>query len=137
MGKYLKLQEDIFSIFNGTPWKAEQIKTYPANFTLVGAGNEFIRVSIVASEFGINLNSTAGILLIDIFISAGNGPRQISLIADKLDLYLVGKSVETQLGYVTQFSNSSLDMRGLDRDNPSLFRAVYTIPFNYFGVNTQ
>jgi hypothetical protein len=136
MGKYIGLQDDVFSIFNSATWKAEQIKTYPSNFVAVAAGNEFIRVSIIASGSGLNLKSVSGVLIIDIFTSAGNGPRQAFLIADKIDQYLVGKSVTTTSGYKTQFSNSSLDIRGLDRDNPSLSRSIYTIPFNYFGVNT-
>jgi hypothetical protein len=133
MGKFTRLQEDAFSIFNSAEWKAENIKTFPNNFITVNPGNEFIRVSIIGSGIGINLESVSGVFIIDIFTSAGNGPRQASLIADKLDQYLVGKSISGESGSVTQFSNSALDARGLDRDNPALFRSLYTIPFNYFG----
>lgn len=132
MGKYLNLQEDVFSVFNSAAWKAENIKTFPVNFVPVNQGNEFIRVSIISSKPGINILSVSGVLLIDIFSSAGNGPKQPSTIADKLDQYLVGKSVKTQTNAVTQFGNSNLDFRGLDRDNLSLARSLYTIPFNYF-----
>lgn len=132
MGKYLNLQDDVFSIFNSTAWKAENIKTFPANFVAVDQGNEFIRVSIISSRPGININSVSGVLIIDLFTTAGTGPKQPSLIADKLDLHLAGKSVTTQSKAVTQFSNSTLDFKGVDRDNPALFRSSYTIPFNYF-----
>ncbi len=134
MGKYMNLQQDIFSIFNSSAWKAENIKTFPSDFVIVNAGNEFIRVTIVASGAGINLNSVSGVSIIDIFTSAGNGPKRASLIADKLDLHLVGKSVTTQSNAVTQFFTSSLDFKGLDKDNSALSRSTYTIPFNYFGV---
>lgn len=132
MGKYLNLQDDIFSIFNSNTWKAENIKTFPANFVAVSQGNEFIRVSIISSKSGININSVSGVLIIDIFTSAGNGPKQPSFIADKLDQYLAGKSVTTQANAVTQLMESTLDFRGVDKNNPALFRSLYTIPFNYF-----
>lgn len=132
MGKYLNLQEDIFSIFSSNAWKAENIKTFPENFISINPGNEFIRVSIISSKAGINLISVSGVLIVDIFTSAGNGPKAPSLIADKLDLYLSGKSVATQSKATTQFLSSTLDLKGLDKDNSSLYRTMYTIPFNYF-----
>ncbi len=134
MGKFINLQTDVFSIFNSNTWKAENIKTFPVNFIPINHGNEFIRVNIVGSGSGINLKSISGVIIVDIFTSAGNGPNQAYLIADKLEQYLVGKSVKTQIGAITQFFGSSLETRGLDKDNPSLFRLSYTVPFNYFGV---
>lgn len=134
MGKYQNLETDAFSIFASTPWKNENIKTFPANFIELSPGNEFIRVSVIPSGNGINLTSISGVLIIDIFTSAGNGPKKTSLIADKLDSYLVGKSVSTITGNRTQFNNSSLSYVGLDTVNSALYRATYSIPFNYFGV---
>jgi hypothetical protein len=134
MGKYLEVQEDTFSLFNSPAWKAEGIKTFPTNFVAVNAGNEFIRVSIVSSGQGINIFSVSGIVIIDIFTAAGNGPKRASFIADRLDLYLVGKSLTTHSGATTQFASSSLSDRGPDKDNPALYRTAYTIPFNYFKV---
>lgn len=134
MGKYANLQDDIFSVFSSEAWKAESIKTFPVNFTTVNQGNEFIRVSIVPGGQGLNLNSVSGVLIVDIFTSAGTGPKRSSSIADKLDQYLVGKSLSTVANAVTQFSTSNLDLRSVDRDNPTLFRSIYTIPFHYYGV---
>ena len=134
MGKYENLEKDVFSIFGSTLWKNENIKTFPVNFIELTPGTEFVRVSVIPSGNGINLTSISGVLIIDIFTSAGNGPRRTSLIADKLDSYLVGKSISTQSGNATQLQNSSLAILGLDKDNPALFRASYSIPFNYFGV---
>lgn len=134
MGKYLSLETDIFSIFGNALWVAENIKTYPANFLAISPGNKFIRVSIIPSGTGLNLVSSSGVLIIDIFTPAGNGPRESSLIADKLDQYLAGKTIATVGNNSTQFRGSSLNHLGNDKDNPALFRSVYTIPFNYFGV---
>jgi hypothetical protein len=134
MGKYTNLEKDIFSLFSNSAWTEEVVKTFPSNFVTVNAGEEFIRINILPKGFGINLNSTSGVLLIDIFTLAGNGTKRTSLIADKLDSYLVGKSLSTESKTTTQFSNSSLDYSGTDKDNPTLFRATYTIPFNFFGA---
>jgi len=123
-----------FSIFGSTSWKNENIKTFPVNFIELTPGTEFVRVSVIPSGNGINLTSISGVLIIDIFTSAGNGPRRTSLIADKLDSYLVGKSVSTVSGNSTQFNKSALAYLGLDTVNSALYRATYSIPFNYFGV---
>lgn len=134
MGKYSDIQSDIFSVFDSTAWKAENIKTYPSNFIAVNSGNEFIRVSIIPSGNGINLISISGVIIIDIFTSAGNGPKATILIADRLDSYLVGKSVKTASSKLTQFFNSSLSRGSIDKDNSALYRVAYTIPFTYFGA---
>jgi hypothetical protein len=134
MGKYEALETDVFSVFSQQSWKNENIKTFPVNFVTVNPGNEFIRVSVLPSGDGINIKSVSGLFVVDIFTPAGNGPRRTSLIADKLDQYLVGKVLTTSLNGSTQFLNSTLRSVGLDRDNPSLYRSIYQIPFNYFGV---
>jgi hypothetical protein len=134
MGKYIDLQEDIFSVFDSVAWKAESINTYPFNFIAVDPGNQFIRVNILPSDIGVNLKSISGLLLIEVFVPKGNGPKPLFAVADKLDNYLVGKSLSTHAGTVTQFQNSSVQPLGIDKENHSLYRATYSIPFNYFGV---
>jgi hypothetical protein len=134
MGKYESIQKDIFSIFASANWIAENINTYPDNVTPKDAGNEYIRVSILPNGEGINLISVSGVLIIDIFTSAGEGPKRSSLIADKLDSYLVGKTLSLTSGSSTQFSNSAFEARGLDKINPSLHRSIYSISFKHFGV---
>lgn len=134
MGKYQALEADLFSIFATAAWKAEAINTYPANFVPASPGSEFVRVSAIPSGPGLNLSSVSGIFVVDIFISAGGGPSRTSFIADKLDTYLVGKSIMTGANGVTQLRDSSLGVGAPDRDNPTLYRTPYTIPFNYFGV---
>lgn len=122
-------------MFNSSAWKSEGIKTYPNNFLVVDSTSEYIRVTAVPSGKGADVNSVSGVFIVDIFVSAGNGPKQTSFIADKLDEYLVGKSLSTSAGGVTQFQNSSLQFNGQDKDTPTLYRSTYTIPFNYFGAS--
>lgn len=135
MGKYAALEQDIFSVFGDSAWGSQEIETYPSNFAAKAAGEEFIRVSIVPSGVGVNISSVSGVLMIDVFISAGNGPARASFIADKLDQFLVGKLLSSGSGKATQFFGSALSHYGLDRDNPALHRSSYTIPFSYYGAN--
>lgn len=129
------LETAIFSVFNSSNWKAENIKTYPDNFIELNSGNEFIRVSIIPSGNSLNLKSKSGLLLIDIFTSAGNGPKRSTEIADKLDTYFIGKNILSG-NYSLQFpTGSSLGQGKQDSANPSLYRVTYSIPFNLIGVH--
>lgn len=134
MGKFETLQSDIFSVFGSASWVNEDIKTVPENFVLTITNSEYIRVAILPGTISeVNINSISGQLMIDIFTPAGKGPLRAYQIADKLDEYLNGKTVKTGEGS-TQFRASSLNSIGQDVDNKSLFRSLYTISFNYFGV---
>lgn len=133
MGKYVNIESDIFSVFALPAWTATSIKAYPANFVAVNPGTEYIRANILTGGRGVNLKSATGQMIIDIFTPAGNGTRRSLLIADSLDDFFCGKSLSTQLGNVTQFFSSTVQHRGIDNDNKSLFRTSYTIPFNYYG----
>lgn len=134
MGKYESLLTDIFSVFSKPAWKTENIKTYPSNYLATNAGNEFIRVSIIPRSQGINLISSSGVLIIDIFTVTGNGPKRSFVIADTLDEYLVGKTLKTTSSASVQFGSSTLSESKSDAENTALLRTTYTIPFNFFGV---
>ncbi len=135
MGKYSDNQSDIFSVFDATAWKAESIPTFPADYSGDDIPDgERIRVSIIASGPGVNKTSVSGTLIIDIFTSAGAGPARQNFIADRLDAYLENRTIQTKSGGNTQLRSSALQPLGQDRDNPSLSRASYEIPFNFFGV---
>ena len=134
MGKYANLEKDIFTIVAETQLLNSSIRIFPGNFVATDTGNQFLRVSIIPSNRGLNLKSISGLLIVDIFIPSGGGLKLASTIADTLDSKFVGKSVSTSLNNVTQFGNSSLDHKGVDKDSPALHRSIYTIPFNFFGV---
>jgi hypothetical protein len=134
MGKYTEIQNIVYSVFGSDAWKAENIATYPSNFIAISTPGEFIRVSILPNGSGVNKNSASGLVLIDIFTSAGTGVISPALIADKLDLYLSNKTLSITQNSV-QFKTSSFTVVGVDSSNSSLFRSTYSILFNFFGVN--
>lgn len=132
-GKYVALQEAVFSIFAKDEWKAEGIKTYPSNFIPVVTSDTFLRVSIIPSGSSVNQSSTSGLLMVDIFTPAGVGLTNASNILDALDRYLNRKAISTDKGLL-QFNYSSAEHKGVDSVNSSLYRSLYSIPFNFFGV---
>ena len=136
MNKYESLYTDVYSIFAAAGWLAENIKTFPDNFVGNVAGDEYIRVSIIASgaEVANFIRSVSGQMIIDIFIPAGGGPTRAAQIADKLDKYLAGQSSSQTANGGTQFFASSMIVLGNDKANPALYRAQYSIPFNFYGV---
>lgn len=137
MGKYADLETDIYNIFTTagpTGWLITGIKTFPANFECPDQLTKFIRVAILPSSDGLNIKSVSGLIMIDIFTSAGHGTKDAFEIADKLDDHLVGKTLSVG-NTSTQCGNSVVQLEGLDKDNPALFRTTYSIPFNHYGVN--
>jgi hypothetical protein len=132
MGKYSDLTSDIFSVFASNAWVAENIKVVPSDF--VGGGETHVRATAVASGKSANRASVSGILILEIFTSAGAGPKEANTIADKLDTYLENQSLQTTSGGLTQFGTSSMADTGRDRHNSSLSTSRYEIPFNFFGV---
>jgi hypothetical protein len=137
MSKYAELHENVYPIFGTDEWKAEKIKTFPANHTgtsKVNTSGEFIRVSVIPSGNSLNIKSISGVLIIDIFTKAGNGPNRYYTIADRLDTYLSGRALSATSGKNVQLFASSLQPSGLDKDDPTLFRTTYSIPFNYTEV---
>ncbi len=127
MGRLANVETDVFSVFDSAEWKAEQIKTIPVNFS--GApGGEYVRVKLLTGRHS-SMTFAKGVLMVDIFTPAGEGSRRATTIADKLDRHLLGKTFGS-----TQFQDSSFEMMHTDKDNPTLFRSLYSIPFLYFGV---
>jgi hypothetical protein len=133
MGKYSATETAIFSVFDSTAWGLELIATFPNNFTGTVPGNEYLRLDIVTGGEGVNLKSTRGQLIIDIFTPAGNGPSRASAIADRLDAFLLGKSKSIASGTL-QFLSSAFTPSGLDRANPALYRSTYVVNFTFSGV---
>lgn len=134
MTDYVELLSAVSGVFGTPQWISEAVTTVPENF--VGKDLvEYIRVSVIPGGVGINLKSLSGMLMVDIFIEANKGPANGFKIPDKLNQYLVGKSLSISEGRVVQFQKSSMVPSGMDRDNPKLFRYKYSIPFNLFGAN--
>lgn len=132
MGKYKRALDDIYSIFDSTAWKANNIPTFPENYK--GEALKFIVVNCVFSGGAINGFSISGVILVDIYTEANKGPLEAITIADLLDELLNEKAVYKDAKFNTQFFNSSLVSVGVDSGNPTLYRHTYSIPFSHYGA---
>lgn len=129
MGKYASLESDVFSVFAATEWKNEKITTFPANFNPAKNPDEFIKVDILASGRGININSVSGLMIVEIFTPANKGPKRSLEIADILDKHFAGKSFHIGSGS-TQFLQSNLRTIGTET---AFYHSSYSIQFNFYG----
>ncbi len=131
MGKFTDVEFGIHSIFSSIDWKSKSIKTYPSNFDEI-IGQEFLRLTIIPANPGINFQSISGILNVEIFSESGKGPKRFYELSDTLDASLVGKSINTPNGVVQFNRGSALTLKGRDKDNPTLFMALYFLPFDFY-----
>jgi hypothetical protein len=124
MGKFTEVEDSIFAIFAGEEWDAEGIPTFPNNYNPTSNLEEFIRVDVIPSGMGININSLSGLIIIEIFTPAGKGPRRATEIADILDKYFAGKSSAS-----TQFMQSNFRSVG---NETAYYHCSYSIQFNFY-----
>jgi hypothetical protein len=131
---YELLRQDIYGVFATNAWKALNINTYPENYQgAVSTSTSFIKLAILPGKGSLDgfqfSKKLSGAIILSIFVKAGNGDKDIFTIADNLDNFFEGKTLQNG----TQFGPSSVTILGLDRDDPSLFRGDYMITFNTFG----
>jgi hypothetical protein len=129
VGKLVAAVDDIFSFFGSFVWSSENIATFPQNFVNTSGLNEFVRLNVILAPLPINRGSASGMLKVEIFTEAGQSIDRPVEIADRLNTHLENKFVGQ-----CQFTGSSLTNIGLD-ENPALFKSIYTINFNFFGVS--
>jgi len=131
MTKYADIVSDVFSVFAMTAWADLNIATIPDNVPRPADIAEYVHVSVIPSGGGINIGSGSGILSADIYTPRGQGPLRAALIADFLDGFLVGNSLTSGEG-TSQFLGSSFATSGIDKENPDLYKSVYSITFKHF-----
>ena len=129
MGKYTDSSLLIFKQFSSQQWKSYNVTAVPSDFTPPQGTLEYVRLSVLHNENGLNVMSTSGIIQIDIFTENGKGPARAFEIADMLDNFFSYVAVQRRL----QTGVSALTPLGRDVSNPALQRHLYSTSFNYFG----
>ena len=132
MGRFTSSTQRIFDVFEEAQWKALGILVLPADMSPKDPVQEYVRVSVIHGNQGLNQESTSGIVHLDIFTPNGMGPARALAIADQLDGLFERRSVFQ--GGSIQTQHGTLGYLGIDSANPSLQRHLYSINFNYFGV---
>ena len=131
---YSLLKDDIYGVFASTPWVSAGYKAYPSNYNgTIDTSNTFIRVSILPGKATLNAfrfkKTFSGLLILSIFVKAGEGDKTLFTVADALDSFFQGKTLTNG----TQFGPSTLSTLGLDPTDDSLYRGDYSINFKAYG----
>lgn len=130
MSKYANVISDIEGLFGTTEWTTNNIQAFPSNYRVPANQSEFVKIEVLPlrSNSDYNRFGIEGIVYVQIYVQANNGVRRLMEIADLLDNILQNKALTEG----TQTRESSLNVMGIDKDNPELFRADYSVDFiNY------
>ena len=131
---YTQVKEDIYNVFASSAWANTGYAAYPFNYSgPIDYTKTVIRISILTPSsklksfsFGKELS---GLLILSIFVKAGEGDNSLFAVADVLDSFFEGKTLTNG----TQFGPSNLKALGLDPANDTLYRGDYTITFKIHG----
>jgi hypothetical protein len=131
---FSKIKSDVYGIFASAGWTATGYKTYPDNYSgAIDSSSAFIRVTILPGKSTIDAHGLkkklSGMLILSIFVKAGNGDAELFGIADSIDSFFQGKTLTNG----TQFGTSTLMKLGLDPADKSLYRGDYSINFKAYG----
>ncbi len=134
MSMYSKLKSDIYGLFASSAWTTTGYKAYPANYSgTIDTTTSFIRISILPGRGTVDAHGFkkkfSGMLILSIFVKAGNGDAELFTIADTLDSLFQGKTLTNG----TQFGASTVMKLGLDPADKSLYRGDYSINFKAYG----
>jgi len=105
---------------------------YPSDFKGDPSSIPFIKFNVVLSRsnrYSYQKKEVTGLIVLQIYYTAGYGQKLPSEVADVLNTYfedkLVLPNLQTKLG--------SLQFLGPDTDDNTLSRADYSVPFTYYG----
>ena len=122
------VQTDIESIFLSPSWTAQNIEVVPDDFPLVGEGVKF-KVDYQSQNFYYGGYGVTGKLYLSIYTKAGKGQTRANVIVDLLNTLAQGQTLPAG----TQTGPSTVIALGIDRDNSSLTRTDFSVPFNKFA----
>jgi hypothetical protein len=138
---YDNARKAIEYMFTKGYWIGQNINVYPDNYQgTIANHNEFLRINILPSNSSSNYGGSKnleGLVIISIYVKAGEGQKRIMQISDILDILLQNKNTSATIGGETikgpELGASYLTIGGLDTANKALYSAKYTIPFQSYG----
>jgi len=138
---YEDARNTIEYMFTQSYWTGQNIDLYPDNYQgTIANHNEFLRINILPSESSSNYGgkkNLSGLVIITIYVKAGEGQKRVMQISDILDVLLQYKNTSYTLSGTTikgpELGASYLTVGGLDLVNKALYSAKYTIPFQSYG----
>jgi hypothetical protein len=131
MATYRQLLTSVDKIFASSDWQGQGISAYPANYWPQTNPDEFVIYEIIPSSIALQEYQKpqykGGLIILQIYTRANQGLARTTEIADILnDLF------ERNMTDNTQLYDGVLSVKGIDKDDTSLFRADYSLQFNSF-----
>jgi len=131
---YDLVKQDVYSVFASSGWTATGYNAYPDNYSgTIDNTVSFLRISILPANSSVSAHGFRkkinGMLILSIFVKAGNGDSELFAVADTLDSFFEGKTLTNG----TQFGPSNITKLGLDPVDKSLYRGDYKINFIAYG----
>ena len=122
------VQTDLEGVFLSPAWADHNIVVVPDDFPLVGEGVKF-KIDGSSRSYYYGGYGITGKLYLSIYTKAGRGQTGANEIIDILNTLFQGRTFDsgTQTGPSTSIS------LGIDRDNRSLMRTDYSVPFTKFS----
>ena len=134
MQRFQEVNKAIHSVFASDEWKAESIRIYPQNFS-GSVETPFMKFTLLDAGVieGQSINSMSGQLWIDIYVVPGQGNKRHAELADTLDKYFLGKTLDNdgENQGSTQFGRSVISSETFDEPSRS-YKVSYVIPFTYY-----
>jgi len=131
MATYRSLLSSIDAAFNSDEWKSHGFPAFPANYWPHTMPDEFVIYEVVPSSPPIaeyqKPKYKGGLIIVQIYTRSNKGPFKVMEVADVLSDLL-----ENKLQHATQLQDGVLSVKGIDKDDTSLFRADYSLQFNSF-----
>ncbi len=131
---YTRIKDDVYSVFASPAWTATGNKAYPVNYSgQIDSTGSYLRISILPGKPSLEAFSFKkalnGLLILSIFVKAGDGDKTLFTIADTLDSFFQGKTLTNG----TQFGVSTLKSIAPDTADDTLYRGDYAIQFTIYG----
>ena len=131
MAKFTELLSSIDSVFASSEWQGLSIPAYPANLWPSTTPDEFVIYEILPSGQPVaeysDPNYKNGLIIVQVYVKANSGPARVYEVADELATLF-----QRDLIRDTQLYDGTLAIKGIDKDDTSLFRADYSLQFNSF-----
>ena len=130
MARLESITSDIFSIFGSLEWTTLGIPTYPQNFVNNDSLDEFVRVSFAIGPGASSVTASQGLMKVEIYTPVGQSIDRAVEIGENLNNLFERLTIGGLQFMHPELSHTNQEFE----EDPTLFRSLYSISFNYYGV---
>jgi hypothetical protein len=131
---YESIHLGVFAVLDSAAYKAIGLATVPAEYAESLTVFPQARLSILTGNTkpytSQQYEEISGLIVLSLFLQLPDGALRAAQLADQL--HPLFKQVTLASG--TRTGHPFLTQQGKDKDDPTLYRADYMVPFTFFGV---